>query len=178
MKAVSVDVIGLVLSCVTNLIVSSAGFRSIQSCDRDILMPFAIVIFLFYPMLISLPEAHYKFTNFGLSSQLSLSERAKEADEIYPYAFLFCLLSIALCAFADKYLINPNFTVEVYENERSKNTMKTNQLALSFLLTISITVQNMISFYFVCLEDNQTKTIKEIALFYCFNIIIYYAYGN
>lgn len=48
-----------------NLIVSRVGYSSVLTGDKDILLPFSSMTFLFYPLLIYLPEAHYKFTIFG-----------------------------------------------------------------------------------------------------------------
>lgn len=48
-----------------NIGASRVGYANILTGDKDILLPFASMIFLFFPLLIYLPEAHYKVTIFG-----------------------------------------------------------------------------------------------------------------
>jgi len=40
------------------------GYSNYPTADKDILYPFSAVIFFFFPLLIYLPEVHYKITNF------------------------------------------------------------------------------------------------------------------
>jgi hypothetical protein len=40
------------------------GFKNYLTGDKDILYPFSSFIFFFFPLLIYLPEAHYKITKF------------------------------------------------------------------------------------------------------------------
>lgn len=60
-----------------NILTSRIGYNNIFSGDKDILLPFAAMIFLFYPLLIYLPEAHYKFIVYG-HQRISLSEIEEE----------------------------------------------------------------------------------------------------
>lgn len=39
--------------------------------DKDILLPFSTMIFLFYPLLIYLPDTHHKVTIFGEPTSLN-----------------------------------------------------------------------------------------------------------
>lgn len=48
-----------------NVLASKFGYSNISTGDKDILLPFCIMIFLFYPLLIYLPETHYKVITFG-----------------------------------------------------------------------------------------------------------------
>lgn len=40
------------------------GYKNYTTGDKDILYPFSSFIFFFFPLLIYLPEVHYKLTNF------------------------------------------------------------------------------------------------------------------
>ena len=59
--------IGLALigSTILNILSSRFGYSNIFSGDKDILLPFSLMIFLFYPLLIYLPETHYKMIKFS-----------------------------------------------------------------------------------------------------------------
>lgn len=57
--------LAFILCILLNIAVSRAGFSNIITGDKDILLPFSSMIFLFFPLLIYLPEAHYKITIFG-----------------------------------------------------------------------------------------------------------------
>jgi hypothetical protein len=62
-----IEIFGLAFSLFGNFISSSYGFKNTGSQDKDLLLPFSIFIFLFFPLLISLPEAHYKLVNYSFS---------------------------------------------------------------------------------------------------------------
>lgn len=55
----------LVLCTGLNILSSRFGYSNIKTGDKDILLPFSIMIFLFYPLLIYLPETHYKVVTYG-----------------------------------------------------------------------------------------------------------------
>ena len=63
--------LGLTLCILLNIGVSRAGYSNILTGDKDILLPFSSMIFLFFPLLIYLPEAHYKFTVYGDENPLT-----------------------------------------------------------------------------------------------------------
>ena len=52
------------LVTILNSFASRFGYSNIHSGDKDILLPFSVMIFLFFPLLIYLPETHYKFIVF------------------------------------------------------------------------------------------------------------------
>lgn len=68
------ELIGFGACAALNILTSKIGYNNIFSGDKDILLPFSIMIFLFYPLLIYLPEAHYKFLAFGKTT-ISVSDK-------------------------------------------------------------------------------------------------------
>lgn len=68
------QLIGFSICATLNILTSRLGYSYIFSGDKDISLPFSAMIFLFYPLLIYLPEAHYKFIVFG-NSRISVSEK-------------------------------------------------------------------------------------------------------
>lgn len=68
------QILGFIICATLNIFASKIGFKNIYSGDKDILLPFTMMLFLFYPLLIYLPEAHYKFIVYG-NQRLSLSEK-------------------------------------------------------------------------------------------------------
>jgi hypothetical protein len=57
--------LGLLICIALNILSSRYGYSNIITGDKDILLPFSIMIFLFYPLLIYLPETHYKVITYG-----------------------------------------------------------------------------------------------------------------
>jgi hypothetical protein len=65
-REMSVLAIGyFAISIFLNIGASRLGHISVVSGDKDIFFPFSTMLFLFYPLLIYLPESHYKLTTFG-----------------------------------------------------------------------------------------------------------------
>lgn len=60
-----ITLIGCASCALLNILTSKIGYNSIFTGDKDILLPFSVMIFIFYPLLIYLPEAHYKFLTYG-----------------------------------------------------------------------------------------------------------------
>lgn len=73
------QIIGFSACAVLNTLTSKLGYNNIFSGDKDISLPFSAMIFLFYPLLIYLPEAHYKFIVFG-NNRISVSEKEHEEE--------------------------------------------------------------------------------------------------
>ena len=55
---------------------------------------------MFYPIIIAIPEAHYKLINYSLKDNSSIDE-----DELFPYAFLISLISVTVSTVLDKFLL-------------------------------------------------------------------------
>ena len=70
--------------------------------DRDFFIPPAAILFTFYPLIIALPEAHYKLINYSLSDDPKVKV---DEDELFPYAFLISLLSITASIIVDKFFL-------------------------------------------------------------------------
>jgi|JI10StandDraft_1071094.scaffolds.fasta_scaffold55807_1 hypothetical protein len=68
--------IGLALlgSTCLNIVTSRFGYSNIFTGDKDILLPFSLMIFLFYPLLIYLPETHYKIIKFTEAKNVTLKQ--------------------------------------------------------------------------------------------------------
>lgn len=56
--------LALILCIFLNILASRYGYSNILTGDKDILLPFSAMIFLFFPLLIYLPETNYKFLNY------------------------------------------------------------------------------------------------------------------
>ena len=62
----SVIAIGYFIICMfLNVGVARLGYINIVNGDKDIFFPFSCMLLLFYPLLIYLPEAHYKILIYG-----------------------------------------------------------------------------------------------------------------
>jgi len=69
---------GLAVSILANFLASHFGNKSKSSMEVDLLFPFTSLLFMFYPLIVSLPEAHYKLINYSMDD----SENAvEELDE-------------------------------------------------------------------------------------------------
>lgn len=64
--------VALLICFLVNIVASRTGYSSIHSGDKDILLPFCLMIFMFYPLLIYLPETHYKVIMFNEPKIVSL----------------------------------------------------------------------------------------------------------
>lgn len=60
------EITGLVICIPANLLASTVGRYCSVGEDRDLLLPLSSVFFTFYPLVISLPEAHFKLINYTL----------------------------------------------------------------------------------------------------------------
>ena len=98
-----VEALGLLGVIPANLAASFFGFRTRKSRDYDLILPLCSMAFTFYPLVISLPEAHFKLINYAAQQQ---SDPIDE-DSLFPLAFLVCLLSVTLSTLLDKFLLNP-----------------------------------------------------------------------
>ena len=71
--------LGFLLCILLNILISRIGYSNILTGDKDIFLPFSAMTFLFFPLLIYLPEAHYKLTVYGSSNNnISAHEEAEE----------------------------------------------------------------------------------------------------
>ena len=62
----SVLAIGYLTICIfLNIATARLGHANIIHGDKDIFFPFSSMLFIFYPLLIYLPEAHYKIVIYG-----------------------------------------------------------------------------------------------------------------
>jgi hypothetical protein len=57
---------GIALSFTLNLLFSHTGHHWTE--DPDFFLPPASILFTFYPLIIALPEAHYKLINYSTQS--------------------------------------------------------------------------------------------------------------
>jgi hypothetical protein len=71
---VLLELAGVAVCFVVNSLISRRGFSLKHSEEIDLLLPFTSIVFMFYPLIISLPEASYKLNNY------SLSEMTQESD--------------------------------------------------------------------------------------------------
>lgn len=71
--------VALTICFLVNILASRIGYSSIHSGDKDILLPFCLMIFLFYPLLIYLPETHYKVIAFSEPKIVTI-EQAEEDE--------------------------------------------------------------------------------------------------
>lgn len=108
--------IGLGISFISNLLASNSGYKNYHGGDKDLLLPMASLIFVFYPIVISLPEAHYKFINFHFEE----GGKNKQESELYPFAFLICLLSITICMIVDHFCLRSSDNESDDEKEELK----------------------------------------------------------
>ena len=46
------------------------------------------------------------------------------------------------------------------------------------MLSLSIVFQNIVNYYFICIEDNSSQSLKEIFLFLLFSVLINFAHGT
>lgn len=88
---------GLAVSFTLNLIVSQTGHHWKE--DRDFFIPPTSILFIFYPLIIALPEAHYKLINYSTQGE------NVDEDSLFPFAFLISLLSITVSMVVDKFLL-------------------------------------------------------------------------
>jgi hypothetical protein len=80
-----------------------AGSNTGTSDDRDCLLPITSIYFTFYPLIISLPEAHFKLIRYTMEQEAD--QQGMNEEEYFPYAFLTCLLSVTACMFVDKFML-------------------------------------------------------------------------
>ncbi len=66
--------VAFILCTIFNILASRFGYSNIRTGDKDILLPFSIMIFLFYPLLIYLPETHYKVVTYGETRLTTIKE--------------------------------------------------------------------------------------------------------
>jgi hypothetical protein len=90
-------VVSLLICIFLNILSSRFGFSNILTGDKDILLPFSAMIFLFFPLLIYLPEANYKFLALHRHVNGAVEGIVEEEEEEFPWAFLLTLLSVTAC---------------------------------------------------------------------------------
>lgn len=61
-----VTLLYLIVCGIASFIAGKHGFTNLRTGDIDILLPFASSIFIFFALLIYLPEAHFKVVKFLL----------------------------------------------------------------------------------------------------------------
>ena len=95
------EALGLGVVVPANLGASYLGFRARRAHERDLLLPLCAMAFTFYPLVISLPEAHFKLINYAAQRQsVPIDE-----DALFPLAFLICLLTVTLSTLIDRFII-------------------------------------------------------------------------
>ena len=168
---VVVELSGVALCFGLNLLMSHKGHTYKE--DKELFLPPTSVIFLFYPIIIAIPEAHYKLMNYSLKDNSSIDEQ-----ELFPYAFLISLISITLSVVVDKFLLADK---EASQQEsglhRDEDNWHKHKNTLQFLLTLSISLQNVVNYYYICVQPNGQQQIKEILLFLLFSLLINFSHG-
>ena len=94
---------GLALCLPANVLGVYVGANTGTSEDRDCLLPITSIYFTFYPLIISLPEAHFKLIRYTMDQEVN--QHDMNEDEYFPYAFLTCLLSVTACMLVDKFML-------------------------------------------------------------------------
>ena len=67
---IAIELLGL-LGCAFS---SMLTFRAARHCkleNEDIFMPFTSILFTFYPLIVSLPEAHYKLMKYTIHNEFN-----------------------------------------------------------------------------------------------------------
>jgi len=137
---------GVALCIGLNMLVSQKGHGMKQ--DKELFIPPTSVLFIFYPIIIALPEAHYKLINYSFKNDKS----AIDEDELFPYAFLISLVSITVSTILDKFLLSGQDPSEEESglNKQGEGWAK-HKNSLQFLLTLSIALQNVVNYYYICI---------------------------
>ena len=65
----------MILCSLASALSALFGFSNVTNGDRDILLPFSSMIFVFYSLLIYLPEAHFKTVKFQLREVSNAEEK-------------------------------------------------------------------------------------------------------
>lgn len=146
---VLLELAGVAVCFVVNSLISRRGFSLKHSEEIDLLLPFTSIVFMFYPLIISLPEASYKLNNYSLSEMTQESDQPIDDEELFPYAFLISLLAITGSICLDRFFIES----EDPEEEGEKGPLLKRKTALQFLLTLSVSLQNVVNYYFICVEE-------------------------
>ena len=69
-------------------------------------------------------------------------------EDVFPYAFLLCLFSFTISAIVDHKLLRDSAEEEEVEEEEK---VKKNQTTLRFYLSLSIALQNLVNYYYICM---------------------------
>lgn len=67
---VLIEIAGLAICFPANLLANFVGSHCENPEDKDLLLPFASILFTFYPLIISLPEAHFKLIKYSVEQSL------------------------------------------------------------------------------------------------------------
>ena len=65
---IAIEILGLIGCGISGLLTYKAAKSCKDDENDDIFMPFTSIIFTFYPLIISLPEAHYKLMKYTIHS--------------------------------------------------------------------------------------------------------------
>jgi hypothetical protein len=170
---VVLEIAGLLLSLGVGMLFNLRG-HSLKT-DRELFVAPAALFFTFYPIIIALPEAHYKLINYSLTEGTT----SFEEEDIFPYAFLISLLSVTVSAVVDKFMLEePAVEEEEHRLSPKEEEWPRHRSSLQFLLTLSIGLQMVVNYYYICVEENSRQLLKEILLFLLLSTLINFSHGT
>lgn len=69
-------------------------------------------------------------------------------EDVFPYAFLICLFSFTISAIVDHKLLRESGEEDEVEGE---GKVQSNHTTLRFFLSLSIALQNLVNYYYICM---------------------------